>query len=203
MAGLQQCLLRIPFHGSLVYSAPMQLGPANLLWAEPTGYHATMVGFPYDDLDAWRAVYPPEVFVSQFEKVASGFEQAHAALAAAFQERRLQLTANQRAAFLQELAVGEAAAIHFRSTANQARFIIARRRLKETKSPTDIESACAELERTLRAEIASARRLYAIQIRDSRIGFEASNQYYYVPADLAEKVVNCHYLLEHWLPTQR
>jgi len=118
-----------PFHGGLVYSAPMQLGPANLLWGEPTGYHATMVGFPYDDLDGWRAVYPPEVFVSQFEKVASGFEQAHDALAASFQERRHRLTAEQQAAALQELSVGEAAAIHFRSTANQARFVIARRRL--------------------------------------------------------------------------
>jgi len=30
---------------------------------------------------------------------------------------------------------------------------------------------------------------------DSRIGFEASNQYYYIPLDLAEKIVNCDQLL--------
>ena len=120
-----------------------------------------MVGFPYDDLDAWRAVYPPEVFIGQFEKVATGFEQAHANLAAAFQACRSQLTAEQRSAALQELSVGEAAAIHFRSTANQARFILARRRLKEAKSPDDAQSACAELERLLRAEMGLARRLHA------------------------------------------
>jgi hypothetical protein len=218
---------QFPFNGGLVYNAPMQVGPANPLWGEPTGYQATMVGFPYDDLDAWRAVYPPEVFVGQFEKVASGFERAHATLAAAFEACRHQLTADQKAAVAQELGVGEAAAIHFRSTGNQARFVIARRRLKaaqsaakvesepkerpaadrarpdEAKSRAVIESACAELERLLRAEIESARRLHALQTRDSRIGFEASNQYYYVPADLAEKVINCHYLLENWLPTQR
>ena len=35
------------------------------------------------------------------------------------------------------------------------------------------------------------------ETRDSRIGFEASNQYYYVPLDLVEKVINCHDLLGH------
>jgi hypothetical protein len=192
-----------PFHGSLVYSAPMQVGPANLLWGEPTGYRASMVGFPYDDLDGWRAVYPPEVFIGQFEKVATGFEHAHANIATAFKACRTKLTAEQRATAVQELNVGEAAAIHFRSVANQARFVMARRRLKETKSQESVQPACAELERLLRTEIELAVRLHAVQSRDSRIGFEASNQYYYVPVDLAEKVINCQDLLARWLPAQR
>jgi hypothetical protein len=194
---------QFPFNGGLVYNAPMQVGPANPLWGEPTGYQATMVGFPYDDLDAWRAVYPPGVFVGQFEKVATGFEQAQAALGDAYHSARTQLTAEQRTAALQELSVGEAAAIHFRSTANQGRFILARRLLKEVKSPDDSQSACAELERLLRAEMGLARRLHAIQSSDSRIGFEASNEYYYVPVDLAEKVINCQDLLTRWLPAKR
>jgi len=33
-----------------------------------------------------------------------------------------------------------------------------------------------------------------------RIGFEASNHYFYVPADLLEKVINCRDLLDRWLP---
>jgi len=192
-----------PFHGGLVYSAPMQVGPANPLWGEPTGYRASMVGFPYDDLDAWRAVYPPDVFVGQFDKVADGFERTHAGLAAACQDCREQLSKSQKNAALQELSVGEAAAIHFRSTANQARFIRGRNRLKEAKSSEAVESACTELEHVLQAEIALARRLHTIQTRDSRIGFEASNEYYYVPADLAEKVINCHDLLTRWLPAVR
>jgi len=32
--------------------------------------------------------------------------------------------------------------------------------------------------------------------QDSRIGFEASNQYFYLPLDLVEKVVNCQYVLD-------
>jgi hypothetical protein len=194
---------QFPFHGSVVYEAPMQIGPANPLWGEPTGYRSTMVGFPYDNLDGWRAVYPAEVFIAQMEKVARGFERAHAGLAAAYETSRSQLTAEQRIAALRELGVGEAAGIHFRSTANQARFVAARRRLKEAKSRAEVQSICPELEQLLRAELALARRLHAIQSADSRIGFEASNQYYYVPADLAEKVINCQDLLTRWLPAVR
>ena len=190
-----------PFNGGVVYCGPMQVGPANPLWGEPTGYAASMVGFPYDDLDAWRAVYPPEVFIGQFEKVAAGFEHAHANLAAAFQACQNKLTAEQRTVALQELSVGEAAAIHFRTVANQARFVMARRQLNKAKSPADVQSARTELERLLRAEIQLARQLHDVQSRDSRIGFEASNQYYYVPVDLAEKVINCHDLLTRWLPS--
>jgi hypothetical protein len=192
-----------PFHGGLVYSGPMQVGPANPLWGEPTHYAASMVGFPYDDLDGWRAVYPPEVFIGQFEKVATGFERAPAEMTAAFQACRGKLTAEQRAEAIKELNVGEAAAIHFRSVANQARFVMARRRLEGAKSPDDAPAACTELEGLLRAEMGLARRLHAIQSRDSRIGFEATNQYYYVPVDLAEKVVNCQDLLTRWLPAVR
>ena len=103
----------------------------------------------------------------------------------------------------QELSVGEAAGIHFRSTANQARFVMARRRLKEAKTSAEAQTACGGLELLLRAEMALARRLHAIQTRDSRIGFEATNQYYYVPVDLAEKVINCQDLLTRWLPAER
>ncbi len=192
-----------PFHGGLVYNAPMQLGPANLLWPTPTGYHATMVGFPYDDLDGWRAAYPPEVFVDQFEKVADGFEHATAELADAFQNQRRQLSSRERQALLGELRVMEAAGIHFRSTANQARFVLARRALANAKSPTDRETAGGNLATLLQAETQLALRLHDLQSRDSRLGFEASNQYYYVPLDLAEKVLNCRHLLRALAPDER
>ena len=37
----------IPYSGSYVYRGPQHLGPANLLYAEPTGYPSTMVCYPY------------------------------------------------------------------------------------------------------------------------------------------------------------
>ncbi len=192
---------QFPFHPALVYRAPLQTGPSNLLWAKPTGYAATMVGFPYDDLDGWRAVYPPDVFIGQLTKVADGFDNALTKLktvAAANQTS----PAEQRS--LQgELSVAEAAAIHFRSAANQARFVLARRALDAAKEPEAARAQIVLLTTLLKEELALARRLAALQSRDSRLGFEASNQYYYVPLDLAEKVLNCRDLLDRWLPEVR
>ncbi|MSU58289.1 MAG: twin-arginine translocation signal domain-containing protein [Pedosphaera sp.] len=197
--GFSAAFREFPYHGGLVYNGPQQLGPANLVWAEPTGYAASMVGFPYDDLDGWRAIYPPEIFVQQFERVADGFDRALQELQVSALRHKA-VTREQRAALFEECGVAEAAAIHFRSSANQARFVLARRALAQAKTHDAAGSPAAILERVLKDEIALARRLHEIQSRDSRIGFEASNQYYYVPVDLLEKVLNCRDLLERWMP---
>ena len=184
-----------PFHGSLVYTAPMQFGPSNLLWAKPTGYRATMIGFPYDDLESWRAVYPAEVYVGQFDKVASGFERAVADLKRAFESVASTLSPAQSQAGREELGVAEAAALHFRTTANQARFYLLRNALGKAASSDEKRSIHARMKEILQSEILLARRLQSIQSNDSRIGFEASNQYYYIGVDLGEKVLNCQDLL--------
>ena len=189
-----------PYHIGVAYSGPQQLGPANLLWAAPTGYHASMVGFPYDDLDAWRAIYPPEIFISQLEKVAFGFERALQQFKNSTVRREETLSKPQRQALQEELSVAEAATLHFRSAANQARFVVERRAFSEEKDPVLTALPRAKLESVLQQEIILARRLHALQSRDARLGFEASNHYFYIPVDLAEKVLNCRDLLDRWLP---
>jgi hypothetical protein len=196
-----QAFSQFPFHIGVVYSAPLQTGPANLLWPEPTGYKATMVGIPYDDLDGWRAIYPPEVFIRQLETVAQGFEAALVKFKAS--ARQCRLSKPERLAFEAELRVAEAAALHFQSVSCQARFVLARDRLRAATDTAATSGLLVELEKTVRQELDLARRLHSIQQRDSRIGFEASNQYYYVPQDLAEKILNCRHLLDTWLPAQR
>jgi hypothetical protein len=188
-----------PFDAGVVYNAPMQCGPSNLLWARPTGYRATMVGFPYDDLDAWRGPYPADIFMSQLDKVATGFEAATESLRRTVEAQRQAMNREQQHNLADELTVAEAAAIHFRSTANQARFVQLRGELAKGKTGESPKSGAAPLGQLLRDEIQLARRLYSIQTKDSRIGFEATNQYYYVPLDLVEKVLNCQSLLERWL----
>ncbi len=53
------------------------------------------------------------------------------------------------------------------------------------------KQAGAEMAEIARDEMELARRLYSIARRDSRIGYEATNHYYYRPLDVAEKVLNC------------
>jgi hypothetical protein len=199
--GFSTAFSEFPYDGSVLYNAPQQVGPSNLFWSEPTGYAATMVGFPYDALDHWRAIYPPEIFIQQFDKVADGFEHALSKLKTA--TAQVDATPEQRRALAEECGVAEACAIHFRTCANQARFVVARRAVAAAKKPAKIAPQLEILERMLKDEISLARRLHRIQSDDSRIGFEASNQYAYVPVDLAEKVLNCRDLLENWLPRLR
>jgi hypothetical protein len=190
---LSAAFREFPFDAGLVYNAPLQSGPSNLLWMQPTGYRATMVGFPYDDLDGWRGPYPAEVFIGQFRRMAAGFEQACQTLAESSETLQKGLDKKQADALQCELDITAACAIHFRSTANQALFVVLRRALQNQANAK--HSSVEQLNELLKDEMVLASRLYDIQCRDSRIGFEASNQYYYVPLDLVEKILNCRALL--------
>jgi hypothetical protein len=191
-----------PFDGGVVYSAPLQTGPANLLWAKPTGYAASMVGIPYDHLDGWRGPYPAAVFVGQFEKMAAGFDLAADGLARVAGDASERVDREHRRAALREADLGRAVAVCYRSVANQARFVMGRDRLG-TVAGAEREGVLDELERVIRSELGLAKALHALQVRDSRVGFEASNHYFYLPVDLAEKVLNCRWLLDVWLPGAR
>jgi hypothetical protein len=187
-----------PYHGSVVYTAPHHRGSANLLWSKPTGYQATMVGIPYDDLESWRGVYPGEVLADQFEKVADGFRRGRRML-----RTSAEATSENLSPLELEANVGETAEIQFRSAANQARFVMLRDELAAIELKADAEPIIRRLETIINAEMDLAIRLHALQSRDSRLGFEATNHYFFTPMDLAEKVLNCRWLLDHWLPQQR
>jgi hypothetical protein len=169
----------------------VQIGPANPLYAAKTGFHATMWGIPYDDVESWRGPYPAPVFAAQFEKMADLWDAGLSELEAAVHEA----PADRRKAVRADLRYACAAAINFRSVANQTRFILARAALADTLPADQRRQRTAELRRTLEAEIRLARQLFTLTREDSRIGFEPSCQYFYLPLDLVEKVVNCRWLL--------
>jgi hypothetical protein len=100
-----------PFHTAVVYTSPAQWGPANPLYRTKTGYHATMWGLPYDDLESWRGPYPPDIFAQQFEKVAAGFRLA----AAELQQAAEKAPSLNRKDAETDLRFTRAAAIHFQS----------------------------------------------------------------------------------------
>lgn len=192
-ARFSEAFSEFPFDGSYVYRGPSQVGPANLLYLEPTGYPSTMVGFPYDDVDGWRGIYPAEVLAGQFEKVASGWQDGLAIWKEATGEIE---GPRERANAQSDLVVAEAAGLHFDSVANQIRFILARNTLRAGSLNRDeADAAVATMRAKARAEMRNAERLFALTRQDPRIGFEASNHYYYLPLDLVEKVVNCEYIL--------
>ena len=163
-----------------LYTVPQNFGPMSLLPDKPTGYKATMIGFPYDDLESWRGNhYPEDIFEEQFRKLSTGWARGFVYL----EEAGKIIPADRDAAFEDLANVAEAAYCHFRSTYLQIRFV----RLRKADDKEQILKVLDE-------EIELAQRLHAVMLRDSRIGFEASNHYYYTANDLKEKVLNCEHM---------
>ncbi|MFO7973343.1 MAG: hypothetical protein R6V12_01765 [Candidatus Hydrogenedentota bacterium] len=184
-----------PFHISVVYTSPVQCGPANPLYPSKTGYSATMWGIPYDDLEGWRGPYPPDIFAAQFEKMAERWRQGIGELKKAAGKS----PGDRRGLAETDLRLAQAAGIHFQSVANQARYVMARNAIadpSETVSAQQRDRYQSEMERCLKSEIELARQLFTLTREDSRIGFEPSCQYFYLPLDLVEKVINCRWLLQ-------
>ena len=194
-----------PFHTGYVYVGPTQLGPANMLYSEPTGYQATMTGFPYDDVDGWRSgyhgwrnEYPAEVLASQFEKMAAGWKTGLPIFEKALDKTTTSL---QRSNAKDDFRIAEAAYLHFKSVANQIRFTLARDMLRSKPLTSAKQDGHIEHIKAIAAdELQLAKRLFVLTREDSRIGFEAANQYFYFPLDMVEKVINCEYILSDWLP---
>lgn len=183
-----------PFHIGVVYTSPVQWGAANPLYPERTGYSATMWGIPYDDIDGWRGPYPPDIFAGQFDKMADGWRVGIDELKIAAD---IAPSDKQRAAQA-DLRLARAAYIHFKSVANQARFVHARNQLGDPSlSPEDKTRLHGVQRSCLESELSLAGELFTLSREDSRIGFEPSCQYFYLPLDLVEKVINCRWLLDH------
>lgn len=187
---------KFPYGGGVMYLAPQQYGPSNLLFPKPSGYSATMVGFPYDDVAGWCNPYLIDSVAQQFAQVAKGWKQGLEAIrkAAELAPPAKREDAQAQARF------AEAAQLHFATVDNQIRFCALRNALLDSSKPipeTERPAKIADLKTILESEIETARRLFTLARQDSCIGYEASNQYYYLPVDLMEKVVNCEYILEN------
>jgi len=171
-----------PFDHNTVYHGPHNPGPMNLLSLQPTGYAATMVGFPYDDLKKWRAVYPQEVFENQFKKLSETWKQGLDQLDSA----RPMVGSEYRGAYEDLLRVARAVYCHFRSAYLQTAFIRCRDSGHGNKK--------SEMIAIVEEEIELAKTLYSLARQDARIGFESSNHYAYTLNDLREKVIACEFI---------
>jgi hypothetical protein len=157
-----------------------------------------MVGLPYDAVNSWTGQYPVAVFTIQLRKVADGFDQGLKELKQQIQA--FNLTEQELRELARECSVAETVSIHCHSVANQAEFITLRDQLILSKEqPKDLE----RIKDILKNEISLAKRMHELQCSDTRLGYEASNHYFYTPDDLVEKVLNCRNLIDEWLPKMK
>jgi len=165
---------KFPLSGTrTIYSGPQNAGPANLFYLEPTNYAATMVGYAYDDLEYWRSVFPVEVFEKAFEEMCRIWLKG------------LKLLRNIECSELKNIAT--AMYCHLKSSYNQILFV-------RNRTHLDSPQICSKMIKLLNDEIKLTQTLIILQQKDVRIGYEASNHYYYMPNLLAEKILNCEHI---------
>ena len=152
-----------------LYQGAQELGASNLLYKEKTGYHATMVTYAYDDYNAWRGTYSVEEFLSLLDSLLEEWEKGLDIIKS--------LDGNERFCELRSFA--EVVYVNIKSMAVQTRYNMAR--------------DCGEIDKIpalLEEEGRLARRLYALAASDARIGYEASNHYYFTQNNFLEKLIN-------------
>ncbi|WP_141504719.1 hypothetical protein [Paenibacillus luteus] len=181
-----------PFDLNVLYAAPQNYGPANLLHMEPTGFDATMIGFPYDDLKGWRGIYPEPVFAKQFKKLSSGWKKGLQLL----EKSHKFVLPEAKREFDSLMTAASGAYFHFHSTYLQIEFVRTRNRYHNTKQEETRLKLRRKLIDIVGEEADDVLLLYNLVIKDSRIGFEASNHYYYTVQDLKEKIINGNFIIQ-------
>lgn len=166
---MSQAFTQFPFDLNVLYFAPQNVGCSNLWWRRPSGRQATMVCYPYDDIRTYRGVYPQETLKELFRLTADGFREGLTLLPDQ-QEENIAVEELRRMA--------EVCYLNFRSCYLQICWLEERERLS---------NHCLTL---IDEEALLTERLYRIQCQDARIGFEASNHYYYHANTLLEKLWN-------------
>ena len=159
-----------PFHVQTLYLGPQNAGPSNLLFESPTGYRASMTCFAYDDLESWRSIYPLDTFEWQFERLCETWK------------RGLDLLGEDGDSEMAVMAQG--AYCLFASSLNQIRFI----RARDEKRYADAVKAATD-------ELNVSKNMLSLMNRNAAIGYEAANHYYFSKNQLAEKIVNCLYVI--------
>lgn len=168
-----QAFAEFPFHIKTLYQGPQNAGPSTLLFAEPSGYSSTMTCFAYDDLEKWRSIYPVDVFENQFAKLCAKWEEGLALLADEPES--------------ETVIMANAAYCLFKASLNQIRFIRAR-------DAGDRAAAFSAAE----DELNITHRMLSLMNKNASIGFEAANHYYFSKGQLAEKIINCIYVMDQF-----
>ena len=184
-----------PFDAGVLYQSPVQMGPANLLYPAATHYRATMTGIPYDDLDGLARTVPGRRVCGP---VRQGGRTVAAGAEASWSRRwpRPRWTARQRPGpncVLPGQPGYTSPAWRSRPASRPRGTPWRSRRRLPRPSAKRCWLACA---RRSKSEARAAGELFRLAREDSCLGYEAANQYFYLPIDLMEKVVNCRWVAD-------
>ena len=165
-----------PFSVEHMYFSPQNLGPANMWSLHLEEKSSGMIGQAWDDYEKWIQPYTYEVFISQTEKMLKLWNEGVEILRAIGGSEKVR----------ELLLMAEASYIHLESDLYHTKYAYLKRDLKKNRE---------ELISLMEYEKVRTDRLLTLVNSDGRIGFEASNHYYYTANLLKEKLINMDYLI--------
>jgi hypothetical protein len=157
-----------PFSVKALYLSPHTLGPANLWDIEPEEKGSTMVCFAYDDIESWVVPYGADVYLSQMDIMCYFWKEGIELLELAEKNAKTE----------ELLRYAKVVYCHYMSDILQTKFALCKR-----KSDREGMLAC------IRAERRNAEELLCLMRSDAKIGYEASNHYFYTERNLVEKII--------------
>lgn len=174
---LSEAFSHYPFYLGTLYYGPQNFGPMAPFFLVKTGYRATMIGFPYDDMEWWSGIYPSEVYEDEYRQLVEGWKEGLADLLACqgLNEELDELLLMARVVLCQ-----------YESAYHHIQFV--NRRNKAFAQDTELPKQ--ELLRIVQEEMETVQTLIELRLQDSRIGYESSNHYFYTLQDLKEKMIN-------------
>lgn len=162
-----------PFSIDSLYYSPKTLGCANLWEKELSEKQSAMVCFAFDDYETWIKPYPIEIYLSQYEKLLKAWGQG-----------LNELSKIPNSSLIEEMEIcAKTAYCHFKSDYLQTKFSLLKR--SENKE---------EIVELLTAEYENTEVLLSLLYQDAKVGYEASNHYFYNERTLIEKLINIHKL---------
>lgn len=159
-----------PFSLDHLYLSPQTWGPGNQWHIEPDEKHSTMVCYAFDDYEHWISPYPYDIYCSQYEKLLSYWKEGLVLLEPIADDPVIQ----------ELLAFAQVAAIHWEFDVLHTRYAYEKQRGEQGKK---------RLVSLAKRAFAITEELLSLVKADSRIGYEASNHYYYQERILTENLL--------------
>ncbi len=178
-----------PYHIRTLYKGPQHSAPANPFYINPTLWHATMVGIPYDDIESWRGPYPAKTYIKLMREVAYGFDDGIRSL-----QDAQRTTTRGEAQLSIDILRAKAIQLIYKSVANQAEFTYHRNLWLTQKDSATSDDHLRIMLSCVDSELDIVCELLPIVQADPTLGYESSNQYYFLPQDLREKYINLRFV---------
>ena len=174
---LSDAFSHFPFHIDSLYYGPQNFGPMAPFFLQRQVFRASMIGFPYDDLERWCGIYPVEVYENGYRQLVEEWKEGLEGLLP-YEGQNKELD--------EMILMARAVLCQFESAYHHICFVRGR----------DDGVSQDELLRIVHAEMDAVQTLINLRLEDSRIGYESSNHYFYTLQDLKEKMINLVYCEE-------